>query len=280
MSELPPNASSTAARERVKTLLLEHRSNHGWKGAWVLFCRENLRFVKIAGQTLLSPALTTLLYFVVFGYSLGSRLREMGGIPYIDFLAPGLVMMAVINNAFAHSAFSFFITKVHGSVVDLLVSPLSPLQIAVAYTASCVVRGMVVGAIIWMVAAMLGASTIFAFGFTLLFLAVTAAAFGLLGLITAILAKDFEHVNLIPAFVVMPLTFLGGVFYSVELLPAAWRSVSLFNPILYMVNGLRYGMTGTSDVPVAQGLALAALTLLLCGAVVLWLLASGRKLRE
>ncbi len=274
------DAVRASARQRVEAKVAEATQATNVLGTFTLFVKEMERFLTFALQSLISPALTTMLWFLVFGYSLGGQLSEMGGIPYVDFLVPGLVMMAVLTNAFINSSFSFFITKVHGTVADLLVTPLTPNQIILAYTAASVVRAVAIGSIIWGVAALMGASTMHHAGWTLGFLLLTSAGFGILGLLIGILARDFDHVNFIPAFLLLPLTFLGGVFYSVTLLPAPWDTVSLFNPILYMINGLRYGMTGVSDVSVGLGLAISAGTVAAGWAATWWLLASGKKLRE
>lgn len=273
-------SSHSAADTLLETTLSDARDNHGLYGTWVLFRKEMDRFLKVGMQTVVSPALTTLLWFLVFGYSLGDRLQEIKGIPYVDFLVPGLVMMAVIMNAFMNSGFSFFLSKIHGAVTDLLVTPLSPMQIIIGYVGASVVRAFAVGGVIWGVASLLGASTLFNVGFTLLFIFLTSVGFSLLGLIIGIVSRDFDHVNFIPNFLIMPLTFLGGVFYSIDLLPEPWDRVSHFNPILYMVNGLRYGMTGVSDVPVSSAVIFACIPALACTIIAYALLASGKKLRE
>lgn len=276
----PPERHRAAAHQRIEAISARARRERGLYGTWVLFGKEIDRFMKVAMQTIISPALTTLLWFLVFGYSLGERLQEINGIPYVDFLVPGLIMMAVIMNSFMNAGFSFFISKMHGSVTDLLVTPLSPLQIVVAYAGAAVVRGLTVAAVIWLVAGLMGASTLYNIGFTLLFLTLTSLGFALLGFIVGVLATDFDHVNFLPNFLIMPLTFLGGVFYSIHLLPSPWDRVSLFNPILYMINGLRYGMTGVSDVPVAWGVLFVTSVVIACFALAWWILATGKKLRE
>ncbi|MEX0331614.1 MAG: ABC transporter permease [Puniceicoccaceae bacterium] len=268
-----------SAQQHISAVRSRGQAESGFWGTWTLFKKEMHRFLSIAGQTVVSPVLTTMLWYLVFGYSLGDRLDEINGIPYTDFLVPGLVMMAIITNAFLNSAFSFFIGKVHGTVVDLLVSPLRPWQIAMAYTSASVVRAVSVGSVIWIVAAAMGAGTTFHVGWTLLFMLLTSFAFALLGLATGILAKDFDHINFIPNFLLLPLTFLGGVFYSIRLLPSPWDSVSLFNPIIYMVNGLRYGMTGVTDVPILPGVAISAGSVLAGLVIVLWLISTGRGLK-
>ncbi len=234
----------------------------------------------MAGQSVVSPVLTTMLYFVVFGFTLGTRLQEVRGIPYVDFLVPGLVMINLINNAYMNSAFSLFLSKVHGSVVDLLVTPLTPLQMMTGYVGASVLRALMTGGMIWIVAGVMGASTLHNIFVTIIFMMLTSLGFALLGLVVAIWARDFDHVNFLPSFLLMPLTFLGGVFYSIEMLPDTWAFVSRFNPILYMVNGLRYGMTGVSDVPVYWGMAIVAALVFASGCLAVWLLASGKRLRD
>ncbi len=274
------NAYRKAALKRVAQAAEEAERSSGWYNCWILFRREIKRFMIILGQSVLSPVVTTTLYFLVFGYSLGSQLREMGGLSYMDFLAPGLVMMAVINNSFINSSFSFYLTKVHGSVVDILVAPLSNLQIMAAYAAASLVRGLLTGGIIWLIAALFGAQTLYDPGLAIGVMVLVSLAFSLFGLATAVVSKEFEHVNFIPSFVILPFTFLGGVFYSVKLLPEPWAEVALYNPFLYMVNGIRYGMTGASDVSLASSLLVSGAFFLIAFATAWALLASGKNLRD
>lgn len=276
--ELPPEAVEAAARHLEVTL--KHARAPTWFGAWTLFKKEILRFWNIAGQTIISPIVTTMLYFLVFGYSLGDRLQEVQGVPYIDFLVPGLVMLAMITNGYINNAFSLFIQKIQGTIVDLLVTPLSHAQLLLAYIGAGVVRAMLVGGIIWVVSIIMGANATHNIPVTLAIMLLTGTCFGLLGIIVAILAEEFDHINFFPSFLLTPLTFLGGVFYSIEMLPEPWRTVSLFNPVLYMINGLRYGMAGVSDVPLWQGFALLGGLCAAFFAIAFWLLRSGRKLRE
>ncbi len=276
----PPPGAEEAARRHIAAVETRARNNRGWRGTWMLFRRELARFMKVAGQTIVSPVLTTILWFIVFGYSLGSRLDEIQGIPYVDFLVPGLIMLNLINNSFLNTGFSLFISKIHGSVVDVLLTPLSPLQLIIGYIAASLLRALIIGGLIWAVAGVMGASTLHNPAFTLIFMILTSLAFALFGLVVAILAEDFDHINIFPSFLLMPLTFLGGVFYSIDMLPSPWDTVSLVNPILYMVNGLRYGMTGVTDVPVGFGLFLVAGSVAVFGAVALYLLSTGKKLRE
>src|SRR5690625_904824 len=268
------------ARERVYQAKRRAKKESGWRGSWVLLRRETKRFMSMAGQSVISPVLTTMLYFVVFGFTLGERLQEVKGIPYVEFLVPGLVMLNLINSAYMNSAFSLFLSKIHGSIVDLLVTPLTPLQIMVAYLGASLFRALLTGGMIWLVAAFMGADTIHNVPITIIFMVLTALGFALLGLVVAIWSRDFDQVNFLPSFLLMPLTFLGGVFYSIEMLPDKWAMISKFNPILYMVNGLRYGMTGVSDVPVYLGMAIVAVLVLAAGCLAGWMLASGKRLRD
>ncbi|WP_222615370.1 ABC transporter permease [Persicimonas caeni] len=285
----PPSRAEQAARERIPKLAAE-AEKQGWFGAWMLFRKEIKRFWSIASQTVVSPVVTTMLYFLVFGYSLGDRLQEVRGIPYVDFLVPGLVMLSLINNAFINSAFSFFINKIHGTLVDILVTPLTHAQLMFGYTAASIVRAVLIGSIIWAVAMAMGADQIITtitgpdgllhLAITLSFMVLTSLSFAFIGLDIAIVAEDFDHINLLPNFLITPLTFLGGVFYSIEMLPEPWDLVSRFNPILYMVNGIRYGMTGVSDVPLWQGYAVVITLNVVFGAIAWWLLSTGKKIRE
>jgi len=248
-------------------------------GLWTLFRKEVRRFLRVPGQTLLSPVITTVLYFVVFGWSLGGRLREVHGVPYARFIVPGLVALGVVTNAYSNSASSLFVMKLQGTVVDLLVSPLGYGEILCAFLGAAVVRGVLVGAVMFGVAGFFEgyglAHPLFALALVLL----AAVLFAALGLMTAIWATSFEQVNFVPTFFITPLTFLGGVFYSVEMLPDGFRRFTLANPIFYMVDGVRYGMLGISDVSPWTGAALlAGLAAIAVGAAYL-LLRSGYELR-
>lgn len=278
MSEASQQAKQ-AAHRKIEALV-EKAKQPTWFGSWTLFRKEILRFWGIAGQTIVSPIVTTMLYFLVFGYSLGDRLREIDGIPYIDFLVPGLVLLAMVTNAYINSAFSLFIAKVHGTIVDILVTPLSYLQLLTAYVAAAMVRSVLIGSIIWGVAMAMGADSLYNVPLTLLFMLLVSMAFGLLGVVVAIVATDFDHINFLPSFLITPLTFLGGVFYSIQMLPEPWDTVSKFNPVLYMVNGLRYGMTGVSDVPWWHGVLVLGAMIALFGGIALHLLKTGSRLRE
>jgi ABC-2 type transport system permease protein len=231
-------------------------------------------------QTVLSPLVTTSLYFLVFGVALGSRLREIDGVPYIEFVIPGLMMLSMITNSFLNTASSLFQSKINGTIIDLLVAPIGTSEFIVAYVAAAAVRALLVGGLVYLVAVVFTGVHIHSVLWTLYFAIAVSMAFALLGLIAAIWSEKFDHLSLFPNFVLTPLTFLGGVFYSVRMLPSPWDAVSRANPILYMVNGLRHGLLGVSDVSVVtSALAVAALCALLF-VVTAAMFRSGYKLRS
>ncbi len=227
-------------------------------GLRTLLDKEVRRFLRVPGQTVLSPLITTTLYFVVFGFSLGSRLREVEGVPYARFIVPGLVTLGVISNAFLNTASSMFVMKLQGTIVDLLVSPLAYGEILAGFVGAAVVRGLLVGAVMWAVAGVFTGFELAHPFFALAMLILVATSFAALGFVTSIWASSFEQMNFFPTFVITPLTFLGGVFYSARMLPPVVRHLTLANPLFYMVDGVRYGMLGLSDGHPLAGLALAS----------------------
>lgn len=254
----------------------------GWNviGVRTLFLKEVHRFSKVWLQTVLSPLVTTSLYFLVFGVALGSRLRDVGGVPYIEFVVPGLMMLAMINNAFLNTSSSLFQSKINGTITDLLVSPLTATEIVAAYVSAAVVRASAVGVLVWAVASAFAGPMMHSLAWTVLFGVAVSASFAMLGLLAAIFAEKFDHLAVFPNFVLTPLTFLGGVFYSVDMLPEPWNTVSRLNPILYLVNGLRHGLLGVSDVSPWWGAAAMAALLLALSLVTIQVLARGTRLRD
>jgi len=248
-------------------------------GMKTLLTKEVRRFMRVPGQTVLSPLISTSLYFLVFGYSLSGRVSEVEGVPYLQFIVPGLVFMGLANNAFLNSSSSLFITKIQGTVVDLLVAPLGPFELLAGFIAGAMVRGLLVGGLTWLVAMLFtGFHLEHAFA-TVFFLLLSSYTFSVLGVLAAVWAEKFEQINFFPTFVMLPLTFLGGIFYSVRELPSPWNHVSLFNPMVYMVEGLRYGMLGQAGFsPVVGSGILLAVALVATG--VAWAaLRSGYKLK-
>ncbi len=224
-------------------------------GTRTLFLKEVRRFLRVPGQTVLQPLISTSLYFIVFGYTLGGRQTDVDGVPYITFIVPGLVFLGIANNAFLNSSSSIFIIKIQGTIVDLLVAPLGATELLVGFIGGAMVRGLLVGLLTWGAALIFtGPHLVHAFG-TLLFLLLSAYVFSVLGLVAGIWSEKFEQINFFPTFLMLPLTFLGGVFYSVRTLPEPFRTISLFNPVVHMVEGLRAGMLGLeAGSPIGLGL--------------------------
>jgi ABC-2 type transport system permease protein len=220
-----------------------------WVTFWTLLQKEVLRFSRIWVQTILPSAITTTLYFVIFGRLIGDRIGAMGGFAYMDFIVPGLVLMAVITNAYSNVVSSFYSSKFSRYVEELLVSPAPPWVILAGYVVGGAARGVAVGIVVMLVAMLFTDVTPHSLSITLLVFVLTAVLFALGGFINAVFANSFDDISIVPTFVLAPLTYLGGVFYSIELLPEFWQWVSLLNPVLYMVNAFRYGLLGTSDIP-------------------------------
>ena len=212
--------------------------------------KEVIRFMRIWSQTLLPSAITQTLYFIIFGKFVGSRIGDIHGIPYMAFIVPGLVMMAVINNSFANVVSSFFGSKFQRNIEELLVSPTPNWVIVAGYTIGGVIRGLFVGVIVFFVSVFFTKPAIYNIGIIVLFSILTTVVFSLGGLLNGLFAKKFDDVAIFPTFILTPLTYLGGVFYSIHSLPDMWQQLSKLNPILYMVNGFRYGFYGISDVSV------------------------------
>jgi len=242
--------------------------------------REITRILRIWGQTLVPPAITMTLYFLIFGGLIGSRVGTMDGIRYMDFIVPGLVMMAVIQNSYANISSSFFGAKFGRHVEELLVSPMPNWVILGGYVAGAVLRGVMVGVIVLLIAMLFTTVRMPHPLVTISTVLLGATIFSLAGFINAVYARKFDDVAIVPTFILTPLTYLGGVFYSVKLLPNWAEAMTHANPIFYMVNAFRYGLLGVSDVPlwVAYGLMLAFIGVL--GAVALWLLKRGVGLRS
>ncbi len=238
------------------------RQSVNWVAFQTILIKEILRFVRIWPQTLLPPAITTALYFIIFGQIIGSRIGEMGGVSYPEYIAPGLIMLTVINNSYSNVVSSFFGAKFQHYVEELQVSPVSNLLIISGYIAGGIARGVFVGVIVTIVTLFFTSISIHNFFLMTLIFLLTSAVFSLAGFINAIYANSFDDISIIPTFVLTPLTYLGGIFYSVSLLPAFWEKLSYFNPILYMVNGFRYSMLGTSDISIGWTLALLSTLLL------------------
>lgn len=244
-----------------------------------LLTREVLRFGRIWVQTILPPMIMTSLYFIVFGHLIGPRVGTIDGVPYINYLVPGLILMSVITQSYANVVSSFYGAKFARHVEELLVSPMPHWLIILGFIAGGVARGLSVGAAVTIVALLfadLSVHSVFALiGVALL----TSTMFALGGLINAIYANSFDHISIVPTFVLTPLTYLGGVFYSIHMLPAVWQHVSLYNPVLYIINGFRFAMLGISDVPVWSTYLILLIGIGILYGFALWLFKRGIGMR-
>lgn len=254
-------------------------TSSNWVGLTTLWIKECTRFLRIWVQTLVPPAITMSLYFVIFGSLIGERIGQMGGFSYMEFIVPGLIMMSVITNSYANVASSFFSAKFQRNVEELLISPIPTWAIILGFVGGGVARASLIGVIVTCVSLFFVDVHIHHFGVIVITLFLTSTLFSTAGLLNAIFAKTFDDISLVPTFVLTPLTYLGGVFYSLTLLPEFWQWVSKANPIVYMVNGFRYGFLGVSDVNVGISLGLLVVFNLVLFGLVYVLLQRGTGIR-
>jgi len=219
-----------------------------WIALRTIIIKEFLRFIRIWKQTVLPPMITTGLYFIIFGNLIGERIGEMEGYRYIDFIVPGLILMAVITQSYANTVSSFYMAKFQRNIEEMMVSPTPNYIIVLGYTGGGIARGLIVGVAVTAVSMIFTQLNIHNIAVLLSIVALTATLFSLAGIINAVYAKTFDDISIIPTFILTPLTYLGGIFYSITLLPNFWQNVSLANPILYMINAFRYGFIGVSDI--------------------------------
>ena len=255
-----------------------------YHGYWIAFqtiiVKEIVRFMRIWIQTIVPAAITTALYFVIFGTLIGERIGDMDGHSYIDFIVPGLILMAVITNSYANVVSSFFSSKFQRHIEELLISPVPNWIIIVGYVGGGVARGIMVGIAVTLVSMFFTDLAIYSYSMTFLVLILTSILFSLGGLINAMFAKTFDDVSIVPTFILTPLTYLGGVFYSIKMLPEFWQNVSLGNPVLYMVNAFRYGLLGASDIPIETALIIILLFIIVLGTISQYLLSRGVGVKD
>ena len=252
-----------------------------WRRGFItIVIREYARIIRIWGQTLVPPVVQATLYFVIFGNLIGRRVGQMGGVDYLQFIAPGLIMMNVIQNSFGNVVASFYGAKFGKHVEELLVSPLPNWLIVAGYTAGGLVRGLLVGAIVTLVSLLFARLHVYHPLIILGAVVLTSIVFSLGGFINAVLAKNFDQVNWVPTFLLGPLTYFGGVFYSIQMLPDWAQKLSYFNPIMHMVNAFRYGFLGVSDVHI--GVAFGIMVVVAGGlfAICMWLMGHSQGIRE
>lgn len=244
-----------------------------------ILMREIRRFTRIWVQTLVPPAITMSLYFVIFGNLIGSRIGEMSGFSYMEFVVPGLIMMSVITNSYSNVVSSFFSAKFQRNVEELLVSPVPNYIILLGFTLGGVARGLAVGFIVTLLSLFFTDLQVHSVFVTISIVFMTSVLFSLFGFINAVYANSFDDISIIPTFVLTPLIYLGGVFYSVELLSGFWSTVSLANPILYMVNAFRFGILGVSDIDVMWAFLMIFVAAVVAFSYCLYLLNTGKRLR-
>ena len=264
----------------IRTVTEPTNARRNWIALGTIVRREVQRILRIWGQTLVPPAITMTLYFLIFGGLIGSRVGDMGGYTYMQFIVPGLVMMSVIQNSYGNISSSFFGAKFGRHVEELLVSPMPNWVILWGYVSGAVLRGVMVGALVLIIAMFFTPVRIPHPLVTLSTVELGAIIFSLAGFVNAVYAKKFDDVAIVPTFILTPLTYLGGVFYSVKLLPPWAEAATHANPIFYMVNAFRYGLLGSSDVPIWVAYALMLGFVAVLSALALWLLRRGVGLRS
>ncbi len=253
------------------------------QGQWIAFLtimrKEIHRFMRIWVQTLVPPVITMALYFVIFGNLIGSRIGLMDGFSYMEFVVPGLIMMSVLTNSYSNVVSSFYSAKFQHSVEELLVSPTPNYIILLGYTLGGVARGLIVGFIVTIVSLFFTDLQVHHLGITVAIVFMTAVLFSLMGFVNAVYANSFDDISIVPTFILTPLTYLGGVFYSISLLPEFWQGVSQLNPILYMVNAFRYGILGVSDISIGFAFLGVGVFIIVLFFYCLYLLRTGTRLR-
>ncbi|EKT54225.1 ABC transporter permease [Providencia sneebia] len=251
-----------------------------WVALKTIWIKEITRFTRIWVQTLLPPVITMSLYFIIFGNLIGSRIGDMGGVDYMQFIVPGLIMMSVITNSYANVCSSFFGSKFQKNIEELLVAPVPTHVIIAGFVGGGVARGILVGLLVTIVSLFFIPLQVHSWTMVVVTLLLTSIVFSLAGLLNAIFAKSFDDISIVPTFILTPLTYLGGVFYSLTLLPPFWQAVSKLNPIVYMISGFRYGFLGIADVSIAVTLGVLMIFLIVFYVLTWYLIEQGRGLRS
>jgi ABC-2 type transport system permease protein len=255
------------------------RRRPGWLPFATLLEKEIRRFLRVASQTLLSPIITAALYLFIFGATLGGRLSVLPGFSYAQFVVPGLILMGVINNAFANTSSSLFMSRYLGNIVDLLVTPISPPQFILAYTLAAMVRGLAVGLVVWLISLGFADLPWAHPGAALAMAALASFLFAQCGLIAALYADSFDTLSMYTNFLLLPLLYLGGVFYPASILPPFWAGLTHLNPLFYLIDGFRHAVLGVGDLPLATAFAVALLLAALLFGWAAWLIGRGYRLR-
>lgn len=251
-----------------------------WLAIKSIYISEMKRFFRTLSQSILSPVLSTVLYFVVFGSAIGGRIQEVGGISYGAFIVPGLVMLTVLQQSLSNASFGIYFPKFTGTIFELFTAPISFVEILIGYVGAAASKAMIIAFVILATATFFVDMHIIHPFWALGFLVLTAVSFSLLGFIIGIWASNFEQLQIIPLLVVTPLVFLGGAFYSADMLPGFWETVVKFNPVLYLISGFRWAFFEVSDVPVGVSLAAISIFLFLCISAVAWIFKTGWRLKQ
>jgi len=249
------------------------------RGIATLYRHEVARAMRTAGQSLVAPVLTTALYFVVFGGAIGSRINTVGGVSYGAFIVPGLIMMSVLTQSLSNASISIYFPKFTGTIYEILSAPFGYAEILIAYVGGAATKSVVIGLIILATATLFVPIHLAHPAAMVAFLVLTSITFSLVGFIIGIWAKNFEQLGFVPMLIVTPLTFLGGAFYSVDMLPQPWRTLTLFNPVVYLISGFRWSFFDKGDVPVMLSLGVTALFMIAAIAVIAWIFRSGYRLK-
>tara|TARA_B100000676_G_scaffold288224_1_gene319582 strand:- start:3955 stop:4749 length:795 start_codon:yes stop_codon:yes gene_type:complete len=251
-----------------------------WIGLRTHIGKEIQRFLKVGLQTLLAPTITTLLFLAIFSLALGRAVQSIGGVPFVQFLAPGLIMMAVIQNAFANTVSSVMISKIQGNIVDMLMPPLSPSEFIIGFVLGGIVRGILVALCVGFALWIFVPFKIYNIWVIIFYLVSSASILSMVGLMTGIVAEKFDHQASISNFIITPLSFLSGTFYSIERLPEFWRDVVMFNPFFFMIDGFRFGFLGQSDATLILGITLLLVINILLWIICLRMVSTGYKLKS
>jgi ABC-2 type transport system permease protein len=249
------------------------------QGVWAIYTFEMARAFRTPLQSFLTPVITTSLYFVVFGAAIGSRMSEVGGVSYGAFIVPGLIMLSIFTESLSNASFGIYFPKFTGTIYELLSAPVSAFEIVLAYVGAAASKSILLGLIILATASLFVPLEIRHPAWMVAFLLLTTATFCLFGFMIGVLSQSFEQLQFIPLLVVTPLTFLGGAFYSIDMLPPAWRTVSLFNPVVYLISGFRWSFHGSADVAVEVSLAAILAFFVACLAGVWWIFRTGYRLK-
>jgi ABC-2 type transport system permease protein len=248
-------------------------------GLWAIYRTEMTRTRRTIWQSVVTPVITTVLYFVVFGGAIGSRMQQVGGVSYGAFIVPGLIMLTLLTQGISNASVAIYFPKFTRTIFELLSAPVSSIEAVIAYIGAAATKSVLIGLIILATATLFVPIRIMHPGWMVAFLVLTAVSFGLFGFIIGIWAENFEQLAIVPSLVVTPLTFLGGAFYSIDMLPQPWRTISLFNPVVYLVSGFRWSFYGVGDVGVAASLGFVVAFMVLCVALLAWIFRSGYRLK-